>query len=123
MLLFILVVMYSAHSWWMWLMRGMSCTIAPLLKLARRVEVQMTVAFMPQPGITVCMSAEAERVPNLDPEKVEAVCQAMHLSNQPPSVVVDLQDAMSCVHVATTLVELPEAYNVGGEPRDKVHPP
>jgi hypothetical protein len=82
----------------------------------------MTATFMPQPGITACTSAEAKRTPNLDPEQVEAVCQAMHSSNQLPSVVADLQDAMSRMHVATALVQLPKAYNVGGESRDEVRP-
>jgi hypothetical protein len=61
-------------------------------------------------------------MPNLDPEQVEAVCRAMHSSNQLPSVVADLQDAMSRMHVATALVQLPKAYNVGGESRDEVRP-
>jgi hypothetical protein len=68
------------------------------------------------------MRAEAEKTPNLDPEQVEAVCRAMHSSNQPPSVVADLQDTGSRVHVTTALVQLPEAYNVGDEPRDEEHP-
>jgi hypothetical protein len=94
----------------------------PLLKLAQCVKVQMTIAFMPLSGITACTSAEVERTHNLDPEQVEVVCRAMYSSNQPVSIIADLQDVVSRVHIATALVQLHEAYNVGGEPQDEVHP-
>jgi hypothetical protein len=41
-----------------------------LLKLAQGVEMQMAVAFVPQPSITARASGEAEGTPNLDPEQI-----------------------------------------------------
>jgi hypothetical protein len=52
-----------------------------LLKLAQCIEMQVTVAFMPQSTITTRMSGETDGMPNLDPEKIHAVCRAMNSGN------------------------------------------
>jgi hypothetical protein len=94
-----------------------------LPQLPQRLEVQVAIALMPEPRPIVTPCRQTERSGDLHPQLVEAIPSMPHLDEEALVLVADAQNTVLDVDIAVAFVELPEAYDVGGESRDEVHPP
>jgi hypothetical protein len=93
-----------------------------LPQLLQRLEVQVAIALMPEPRPVVTPCHQIERSGDLHPQLLEAIPSTPHLDEEALVLVADAQNTVLDVDVAVAFVELPEAYDVGGESRDEVHP-